>query len=71
MYYAAETLDVSLTSLADSVWIYGTAPATQTVTLWGNDGDDNFYVEPGYDGSTLADIAAQIKIWGQTEPTSS
>jgi len=71
LYYASEKLDVVLTKQADSVSVYGTASGTQTVELWGSDGDDDFYVKPGYEGSTLADITAQIKISGEAELTSS
>ena len=60
-YDGAETLDVALSSQADTVHLEATAAGTDTVTVSGLGGDDRFFVG---DGKTLANLHGSIAIDG-------
>jgi len=61
VYYDAETLDLTLTNLADNVFLNQTAAGTQSLTIYGMGGDDAFYLGGG---NALADLHGQITLSG-------
>jgi hypothetical protein len=61
VFYEAETIDITLTLQADTVYLKATTPGTETMTVYGMEGDDQFYLG-GADA--LFNLHGSLALWG-------
>jgi hypothetical protein len=61
VYYEAEKIDITLTNQVDTAYLKATTEGTQSVTIRGGDGSDNFYLG-GADA--LTNLHGDLNLWG-------